>query len=128
MIRALLDTSVVIGSAEALHLQPADTSAISVITLGELHAGVRLAGDPQARAARQARLTAVRDAFEPIPVDEAIATVYGEVLALARSNGRASKATDLLIVATASATGRTLATNDQAQASLARMANVPVIP
>ena len=70
----------------------------------------------------------MRDAFEPIPVDEAIATVYGEVLALARSNGRASKATDLLIVATASATGRTLATNDQAQASLARMANVPVIP
>jgi predicted nucleic acid-binding protein len=128
LIHALLDTSVVIGPSEGLRLAPDDTAAISVITLGELQAGVRLAADPIARAARQARLAVVRDTFEPIPVDEAIATRYGDVLALARSRRRSSKATDLLIVATASATGRTLVTNDEAQASLARIADVPVIP
>ena len=98
--------------------------AISVITLGELRAGVRLAGDPSARAARQRRLVAVRDAFEPIPVDEMVAEHYGDVLATARSAGRTTKATDLLIIATAAATGRTLHTLDTRQAALAQVAGI----
>jgi len=127
VIRALLDTSVVIAPADALALEPGDTAAISVLTIGELRAGVRLAGDSRVRAARQARLAAVRDAFEPIPVDEAIADHYGELLALARTQRRGSKATDLLIIiAPASATGRTLLTLDDAQAALARLAGVAV--
>jgi predicted nucleic acid-binding protein len=122
----LLDTSVVI---DGLLLRPADvpeTMAISVITLGELRAGVRLAGDPSARAARQRRLTAVRDAFEPIPVDENVAEHYGDVLCTARSAGRTTKATDLLIIATAAATGRTLHTLDTRQAALAQAAGIRV--
>lgn len=126
MIRALLDTSVVIAPAESLGLDSGDTAAISVITLGELRAGVRLARDRRTRALWQARLTAVRDAFEPLPIDEPIAEHYGELLALARSQRRATKATDLLITATASATGRTLVTFDEAQASLAHLAGVAV--
>jgi predicted nucleic acid-binding protein len=63
--RTLLDTSAVIASPDAISLRSDDTPAISVITLGELHAGVRLAGDPSARALRQARLAAVRAAFVP---------------------------------------------------------------
>ena len=66
--------------------------AISVITLGELRAGVRLAGDPSARAARQRRLNAVGDAFEPIPLDEAVAEHYGDVLAAVCCAGRTTKA------------------------------------
>ncbi|MGH2854302.1 MAG: PIN domain-containing protein [Solirubrobacteraceae bacterium] len=124
MSGALLDTSVVIGDLEAPAMPEA--MAISVITLGELRAGVRLAGDPAARAVRQARLNAVRDAFEPIPVDEAVAEHYGDVLAAARSAGRTTKATDLLIVATAAATGRTLLTLDAQQAALARAAGISV--
>jgi predicted nucleic acid-binding protein len=126
--RALLDTSVVIASAHALALEPDDTAAISVLTIGELNAGVRLATDPRARAMRQSRLEAVREAFEPLPVNETIALHYGELLASARSQGRSSKATDLLIIATASATGRTLLTRDEAQASLARVAGIVVNP
>jgi toxin FitB len=123
---ALLDTSVVIDDIASLQMDVPETMAISVITLGELRAGVRLAGDPSARAARQRRLLAVRDAFEPIPVDETVAEHYGDVLATARSAGRTTKATDLLIIATAAATGRTLHTLDTRQAALAQAAGIPV--
>jgi predicted nucleic acid-binding protein len=62
----------------------------------------------------------------PVPVDEPIAQSYGELLSIARTEARVSKATDLLIVATAWATGRTLITLDDSLASLARRAGVPV--
>ncbi len=126
MSAALLDTSVVIGGVEQLQTAVPETVAISVITLGELRAGVRLAGDPSVQAARQARFLAVREAFEPIPVDELVAEHYGEVLAAARSAGRTTKATDLLIIATAAATGRRLHTRDTRQAALAQAAGIPV--
>jgi toxin FitB len=123
---ALLDTSVVINGLPSGQADMPETMAISVITLGELRAGVRLAGDPSSRAARQGRLVAVRDAFEPIPVDETVAEHYGDVLAAARSAGRTTKATDLLIIATAAATGRTLHTLDTRQAALAQTAGIQV--
>lgn len=123
---ALLDTSVVIGGIESLRADARASVAISVITLGELRAGVRLARDPAAGAARQRRFKAIRDAFEPIPVDEAIAERYGEVLATARAAGRTTKATDLLIIATAAATGRVLYTLDSRQAALARASGIAV--
>ncbi len=126
MSAALLDTSVVIGGVEQLQTVVPETVAISVITLGELRAGVRLAGDPSVQAARQARFLAVREAFEPIPVDELVAEHCGEVLAAARSAGRTTKATDLLIIATAAATGRRLHTRDTRQAALAQAAGIPV--
>jgi predicted nucleic acid-binding protein len=100
--------------------------AISVITLGEMRAGVRLAGDPSALTARQRRLVAVRDAFESIPIDEFVAGYYGDVLATARSAGSTTKATDLLIIATAAATGRVLHTRDARQATLAQAAGIEV--
>ena len=126
LTRLLLDTSVVIAGAEAVKLSRGDTAAISVITIGELRAGVRLAGDPNTHAIRQARLAAVRETFEPLPVDEPVAEHYGEILAAARAQKRTTKATDLLIIATATATGRALLTLDDAQRGLARLAGVPV--
>ncbi len=126
LTRLLLDTSVVIAGSEAVKLNRGDSAAISVITIGELRAGVRLADNPNAHAIRQARLAAVRETFEPLPIDEPVAEHYGEILAVARAQKRASKATDLLIVATAAATGRALLTLDDAQAALARLAGVPV--
>jgi predicted nucleic acid-binding protein len=122
---ALLDTSMLIasrlGSAE---LPP--SAAISVVTLGELHAGVRIARTDRIRQLREGRLDAIRRAFAPIPVDEPVAERYGEVLAVATRRRRAAKATDVLIIATAAVTSRTLYTLDAAQARLARAAGVPV--
>jgi predicted nucleic acid-binding protein len=122
--RALLDTSVVIGGLGSLQTEQPTTMAISVITIGELRAGIRLSDDPPTRATRQTRLNAIRNAFEPIPVDATVAEHYGDILAAARYAGQSSKATDLLIIATAAATGRVLHTLDRRQAALARVAGV----
>jgi predicted nucleic acid-binding protein len=123
---ALLDTSVVIRGEAPAQIDVSQTLAISVITLGELRAGVKLARDSTTRAARQRRLVAIRDAFEPIAIDETVAEHYGDVLATARSAGRTTKATDLLIIATAAATGRVLHTLDTSQATLALAAGISV--
>jgi predicted nucleic acid-binding protein len=117
---ALLDTSVLIAFDSNAALQLPETAAISVITLGELRAGVELARDDNARDPRSRRLEAVRTAFVPLDVDRRIADAYGEVLAAAQQKGRIVKATDLLIIATARATDRVLVTLDDRQARLAR--------
>jgi predicted nucleic acid-binding protein len=124
---SLLDTSILIapGSADLGDLPPA--AAISIISLGELRAGVLLAHDELTRENRLRRLDAVRSAFSPLVVDEPVAERYGAILALARRQGRIEKATDLLIVATALATGRLLFTRDHRQANLAEAAGSPVI-
>ncbi len=127
MTRALLDTSVLISGLSPEMLAGGGTAAVSVVSLGELVAGVQLARDDQERAQRQARLAAVRQAFIPLPVDEPIAERYGHILAAARADGRITKATDLLIIATADAAGRTLHTRDESQASLAHFVGVPVV-
>jgi predicted nucleic acid-binding protein len=121
---SLLDTSVLIAFDESGALELPETAAISVITLGELRAGVLIARDEAIAQARRHRLAAVRAAFAPLPVDEAVAERYGEVLALARSQRRAVKATGLLIIATAGATERELYTLDRAQARLAKKAGI----
>ena len=124
-MNVLLDTSAVIAGQLALDRE--DSAAISVVTICELRAGVLLASDTSTQTARQARFVAIRDAFEPILVDEAVAERYGEVLATARAAQRITTATDLLIVATAAATGRSLCTLDQSQAGLAEQCGVAIV-
>ena len=121
----VLDTSVVIAGIDPGEAED-ETAAISVITLGELRAGVLLARDPGSRAARQARLAAIASAFIPLSVDEPVSDRYAEILAAARHHGRTTKATDLLIIATAAATGRVLWTRDQRQARLAEAGGIAV--
>lgn len=119
MSGALLDTSLVIAAADGDVVLP-DRAAISVITLGELHAGVLRAGDAAERERRLTRLSLIRSGFASIPVDEEVAEQYGRALALARDEGRGQDAADLLIVATAAAGSHVLHTLDIAQAKLAR--------
>ena len=123
---ALIDTSVVISTDAHAELRLPDTAAISVITLGELRAGVELARDEKVRSAWERRLAAVRAAFLPLDVNAQVADAYGSVLATARREGRTAKATDLLIIATARATGRVLYTLDERQAKLAEAAGQAV--
>ena len=123
---SLLDTSVLLEQDEESEFDLPETAAISVITLGELHAGVAIARDERVAEARRRRLAAVRAAFVPLVVDEAVAERCGDVLAVARAQNRAAKATDVLIIATAAAAGRSLYTLDKAQAGLAQAATVPV--
>lgn len=122
---ALLDTSILIAHDEEGDLELPETAAISVITLGELRAGVLVAHNGPIADARRRRLAAVRAAFAALVVDEAVAEPYADLLVVPRSERRAAKATDLLIIATAAATERELYTLDAAQLRLARAAGVP---
>ena len=124
MSGSLLDTSIVIAHDEDGALELPETAAISVVTLGELRAGVLIARKPEIAEGRRRRLAALRAVFVPLVVDEAVAERYGDVLAVARSQKRAAKATDLLIIATAAATERRLVTLDVAQGRLAEAAGV----
>lgn len=103
---------------------PPGSVAISVLTVGELNAGVQLARDSFTRRTRRARLERVRSTFTVLWVDDQVAERYGEILAVARVEKRLAKASDLLIIATAAVGERTLFTLDERQARLASVAGV----
>ncbi len=95
--------------------------------MGELRAGLLLARTEESRRLREARFRAVRETFDPIPVDAQVALAFGETLAWVRAERRSERATDLLIVATARATDRVLHTLDAGQASVATGIGVRVV-
>ncbi|MHB8245040.1 MAG: PIN domain-containing protein [Acidimicrobiales bacterium] len=112
-MRAVLDTSVVI----AVDVEPLEGElAISAATLAELHFGVLIAGDPAVRAERLRRLSALQRTFDALPIDDAVATSYGELAAAVAVAGRQprSRVMDILIAATAHAHSARLYTRNAA--------------
>lgn len=99
MSRALLDTSVLIGSADPGDLE----GAISAASLAELHFGTLIAADPDERARRAQRLGVIEATFDALPVTAAIAREWGRLsAAVAERGGRPRRrAIDLAIAATA---------------------------
>lgn len=98
-MRVLLDTSVLI-SADS----PGDVEgAISAASLAEMHFGVLVAKDDDERALRSQRLGAIEAAFDPLPVDAAVAREWGRLAAAVvnRGGNPRRRALDLLIAATA---------------------------
>ncbi|MEY8015114.1 type II toxin-antitoxin system VapC family toxin [Mycobacterium servetii] len=117
MASGLLDTSVVVDWHDpAVIAALPDEMAISAITAAELASGPHLAGDPVEAARRQARLQEVESILEPIPFDAAAARSYGLVVAAVVGAGRMprSRFADLLIAATAHASGLDLYTRNGA--------------
>lgn len=109
--RGVLDTSVLI----ATDVEPIPGElAISVISLGELHYGVLAAKSEDIRAVRLARLLGLQQRFDPLPVDQAVATSYGRLAARVVNQGRQphGRGMDLLIAATAHAHSATLYTRN----------------
>lgn len=101
-LRAILDTSVLIATV----VPPlAGELAISTVALAELHFGVLVTADGAVRAERLRRLTEFRRRFTALPVDDAVATSYGQLAAAVVAAGRQPRARvmDLLIAATAHA-------------------------
>ena len=122
MTAALLDTSVLIDPPLPAD-RPAE-SAISVLSLGELELGVLLARTADERSRRLTRLTLIRDAFDPLPVDEPVVREYARIVAASREAGRSPRVIDTLIGATAKANGLALYTRDDDQAELAGVETV----
>lgn len=98
----LLDTSILIAQEQrrALRARP-DEAAISVLTLAELALGVLLAADPTTRAARLRTLAYAENTFDAIPVDDAVARRFAEIVAEARRLGKRPSVLDAFVAATA---------------------------
>lgn len=114
--RLILDTAILIaaerrGTVLASSIDPDDDVAIAAVTLAELAVGIRLASAAQ----RPGRQRFVERILANVPIiaygrDEAL--VHAGLLAAARRDGRTRGAHDLIIAATAVATGRTVLTTD----------------
>jgi len=104
----LLDTSVLIAAEEG----PDDDVAISVVSLTELHFGVLIARDDDARARRMRRLGAIEAHFDALPFDAAVARECGRLhAAVAKRGGQPRRRSlDLAIAATANVHGVPLLT------------------
>ena len=112
-MRGLLDTSVFIAAEAGRGLRNLpDESAISVITLAELHLGVLLAKDGRTRARRLRTLTRVERELEAIPIDSEIAHTFASIVAEARAAGRRPRVMDAWIAATGVRHGLVVFTQD----------------
>lgn len=109
-MRALLDTSVLIGAERPRSLE----GAISAASVAELHFGVLAANDEDERARRAQRLGVVEATFDPLPIDVAVAREWGRLAAAVSSRGGQPRrrAVDLVIAATANVHGVPLLTGD----------------
>jgi toxin FitB len=98
-VRALLDTSVLIGAESPGELE----GGISAASLAELHFGVIVAAQGDERARRSQRLGVIEATFDQLPVDAAVAREWGRLAAAVVSRGGKPRrrALDLVIAATA---------------------------
>ena len=110
-MRALLDTSVLIGELPPAHDVEA---AISVASITELHFGVLVADDDDERARRTTRLSVVEATFDPLPISVEVARIWGQLAAaVARRGGNPRRRQiDLAIAATAQVEGVPLLTEN----------------
>jgi len=114
--RLILDTTVLVTAERGTVrlgglLEDADDVAIAAITAAELLVGVELADV----ARRDTRRAFVEDILATIPVEEYdldVARAHARLLAHVRRTGTPRGAHDLIIAATATATGRTVVTAD----------------
>src|ERR671923_541607 len=115
-MRALLDTSVLIGADDPGDLE----GAISAASLAELHFGVLVARDDDERARRALRLGVVESTFEPLPIDAALAREWGRLAATVRARGGQPRlrALDLAIAATANTHNVPLVTHNSSDFGL----------
>lgn len=114
MTRGLADTTVFIARESGRALQESllpDELAISIITVGELRAGVLSAGDVKIRTLRLATLTAAMS-LDPVPVDDDVSEQWARLRVLLRDTGQRMPVNDSWIAATAMALDVPLVTQD----------------
>lgn len=103
MSRGLADTTVFIARQSGRPLQRSalpDEIAVSVITIGELRAGVLGATDVVTRDRRLATLTQAL-ALAPVAIDDAVAQAWATLRVLLRDSGQRMPVNDSWIAATA---------------------------
>lgn len=113
-LTSLVDTSVLIGALEVVDPTKEGTWAVSVVTIGELYAGVLLESHGAAQAGRLKRLAAVLSLVTVLDINRSVALAYGDL----RVTSERSTSNDLWIAATALAHELELVTMDRGQAAL----------
>jgi len=119
----LLDTTFLIDADRSGDVLDAaigddDDVAIAAVTVAELRVGVLLTTG-KSRSARRVFLDDVLRAITVVDYDRAVAEAHAELLVYVRRQGRPRGAHDLIIAATAKATGRiVLSADDPAFADL----------
>jgi predicted nucleic acid-binding protein len=115
-LRGLLDTSVYIAGEQGRDLLQElipDEAAVSVVTLAELELGVQMAGSDAVRAGRLRTLHQVRAQYIALPIDEAVASRFAELVATLRRDGLRAGIQDTWIAATALAQDVPVYTQDR---------------
>lgn len=111
---ALLDTSVLIARESGRPLdigKVPEQTAVSVVTLAELYAGVLAATETTTRARRMATLDAV-SIVEALPITAAAAREWARLRVRLAEEGRTAKINDLWIAAVAAANGMDIVSQD----------------
>lgn len=114
MSRGLADTTVFIARESG---RPFDSDAlpseiaVSVITIGELRAGVLAAEDLETRDRRLGTLSAALT-LQPLPVDERVAESWARLRVLLRERNQRMAVNDSWIAATALSLGVPVVTQD----------------
>jgi len=101
--RGIADTSVLIAREGGRPLDIAalpDELTVSIITIGELRAGVLVATTVEDRDRRLRTLTAALQ-LEPVPIDDQVATAWARLRVLLRNSQQRMPVNDSWIAATA---------------------------
>jgi len=126
--RGLADTSVFIARESGRPLQASllpDELAVSIITIGELRAGVLAASDVTTRDTRLATLTAAMT-LDPIAIDDDVAAQWARLRVMLRDSGQRMPVNDSWIAATAMALQVPIVTQDDDYINLAELPVVRV--
>ncbi|MGH2968325.1 MAG: PIN domain-containing protein [Solirubrobacteraceae bacterium] len=111
-MRAVLDTSVLIA---ANPLEPRLQTAISTVSIAELHFGLLVARDDDTRALRATRLGLLEARYpDPLPIDDRVAREWGRLQAAVANRGASPRrrTADLAIAATANVHDAVLVTGN----------------
>ena len=111
-MRAVLDTSVLIGGEP---IAPGLQTAISTVSIAELHFGLLVATDDETRALRAARCGLLEARYpDPLPVDDRVAREWGRLQAAVANRGGKPRRrnADLAIAATANVNDAVLVTTN----------------
>lgn len=114
MTRGLADTSLFIADETGRAIDRAavpDELAVSIVTIGELRAGVLAASDLGTRDRRLSTLAAAM-ALEPIPIDDDVAAQWARLRVLLHDASLRMPVNDSWIAATAMALGVPVVTQD----------------
>ncbi len=128
MTRGLADTSVFIARESDRPLQESlfpDELAVSIITIGELRAGVLATNDVKIRDQRLATLTAAMT-LDPVSIDDDVAAQWARLRVLLRDSSQRMPVNDSWIAATAMALDVPIVTQDDDYIRLAELSVIRV--